>query len=71
MKNFELFLGCHGNGVSVCNKLIEEHGDYKKIAHISSQGIIKWYVAPNTIPNDVLTTIERVATVEKIEYNNR
>lgn len=29
MKKFELFMGCFGNGITVCNKAVQEHGDYK------------------------------------------
>ena len=41
---FELFYGCLGNGTTVCNKAVEENGDYKKIAHISEGGNIRLYV---------------------------
>lgn len=34
-QKFELFLGCPGNGTTVCNKAVMEGGDYKKVAHIS------------------------------------
>lgn len=43
-QKFELFGGCLGNGTTVCNKAVEENGDYKKIAHISNGGRIKWYI---------------------------
>lgn len=43
-KKFELFGGCLGNGTTVCNKAVEENGDYKVIAHISNGGRIKWYI---------------------------
>ena len=43
-QKFELFGGCLGNGTTVCNKAIMENGDYKKIAHISNGGLIKWYI---------------------------
>lgn len=45
MAKFELFMGCLGNGVTVCNKAVTEHGDYKTIAHISEHGHIKLYVS--------------------------
>ena len=28
-------MGCLGNGITVCNKAVEENGDYKVIAHIA------------------------------------
>ena len=61
MKKFELFMGCLGNGVTACNKAIEENGDYKKIAHIAECGKITWYVKPNSIPGDALIRIEHEA----------
>lgn len=61
MKKFELFMGCFGNGTTVCNKAVMENGDYKMIAHISEYGTIKWYVKPETIPGDALLKIEHVA----------
>ena len=48
-KKFKLFLGCLEDGITVCNKAVEENGDYKKIAHISDRGNIKFYgVIKNT-----------------------
>lgn len=46
---FELFCCCLGNGTTVCNKAVEENGDYKKIAHISEGGNIRLYVAESYI----------------------
>ena len=34
MRKFELFMGRLGNGVTVCNSAVQEHGDYKMIAQI-------------------------------------
>ena len=61
MKNFELFMGCLGNGVTVCNKAVEEHGDYKQVAHISNGGNIKFYVPASSIPGPDLLHIEHTA----------
>lgn len=61
MKNFELFMGFLGNGVTVCNKAVEEHGDYKQIAHISNAGNIKFYVPASSIPGPDLHRIEHTA----------
>ena len=61
MNKFELFMGCLGNGVTVCNKAIEEHGDYKQIAHISNGGKIKWYIPVDSIPGPALLRIEHTA----------
>ena len=43
-QNFKLFLGCLGNGVTVCNSAVMENGDFKMVAHISNEGKITWYV---------------------------
>lgn len=43
-KNFRLFMCCLGNGTTVCNAAVMEHGDYKIIAHISNAGRIRWRV---------------------------
>lgn len=42
MKKFKLFMGHLGNGITVCNKAVQEHGDYKVIAHIAECGKITW-----------------------------
>ena len=63
-KKFELFMGCLGNGTTICNKAIEEHGDYKKIAHIAECGKINFYVKPSEIPVDDLLKIEHYADVQ-------
>lgn len=39
-RNFKLFLGCLGNGVTVCNSAVMEGGDFKMVAHISNEGKI-------------------------------
>lgn len=61
MANFELFMGCLGNGVTVCNKAVEEHGDYQQIAHISPAGNIKWYIPVSSVPGPALLRIEHTA----------
>ena len=61
MRKFELFLCCLGNGTTVCNKAVEEHGDYKTVAHIADCGKITWYVEPHTIPADALDRIKKCA----------
>lgn len=61
MANFELFMGCLGNGLTVCNKAVMEHGDYKQIAHTSPAGNIKWYIPVESVPGDALLRIEHTA----------
>lgn len=52
---YDLFFGCLGNGMTVCNKAVEEHGDYKKIAHISHDRKITFY--DKNIPDNIKTQI--------------
>lgn len=69
MKKFELFMGCFGNGITVCNKAVEENGDYKQIAHIAECGKIKWYVNPATyVPGNDLLKIEHTANVQSEKW---
>ena len=68
MENFELFMGCLGNGITCCNKAVEEHGDYKYIAHISSKGNIKFYVKESYIPEDALATIRENGRLEREKF---
>jgi hypothetical protein len=64
-KKFELFMGCLGNGITVCNKAVEENGDYKIIAHISNAGNIKLYVSENYIPFEDMEKIKAAANKNK------
>ena len=68
MKKFELFIGCLGNGLTVCNKAVEENGDYKAIAHIAECGKITWYVEPSKIPGDALLRIEHDADAMHVNF---
>ncbi len=71
MKKFELFMGCLGNGITVCNKAVEENGDYKVIAHIANCGNIKYYVPINYIPGDALLRIEHEADTMYHNWKNQ
>lgn len=68
---FELFMGCLGNGITVCNSAVEEHGDYKHIAHISDNGKIKLYVSENYIPVEDMRRIERTAAEQRKTFLNK
>ena len=70
MKNFKLWMGCLGNGITVCNSAIEESGDYKHIAHISDNGKIKLYVSESYIPVEDMQRIERTATEQRKTFLN-
>lgn len=67
-RKFELFMGCLGNGVTVCNKAVNEHGDYKNVAHISAKGNIKWYVPEDYCPPEAKVRIVEAADVEKRQF---
>lgn len=67
---FELFMGCLGNGITVCNSAVEESGDYKHIAHISDNGKIKLYVSESYIPVEDMQKIERTATEQRKTFLN-
>ena len=70
MKKFKLWLGCLGNGITVCNSAVEEHGDYKHIAHISDSGKIKLYVSKNYIPVENMRRIEQAAAEQRKTFLN-
>lgn len=65
MEKFELFIGYFGNGATVCNSAVYEHGDYKKIAYISPAGNIKLFVRPGYIPADAMQKINNKAMDHK------
>lgn len=65
---FDLFLGHLGNGTIACNKAVYEHGDYKKIAHISEHGVIEWYVSKDSVPEDAIHNIQNVAAWSKEKF---
>lgn len=66
MKQFELFMGHVGNGVTVCDKAVQEYGDYKVIAHIANCGKITWYVNPVVyVPQDAMGKIEKCSENSK------
>lgn len=71
MKNFDLFLGCLGNGITVCNKAVLEYGDYKRVAHISPAGNISLYVSPDYIPAADMEKIRAAASRSKAEFLQR
>ena len=70
MKNFKLWMGCLGNGITVCNSAVEESGDYKHIAHISDNGKIKLYVSKNYIPVEDMQRIEQTAADSRKTFLN-
>ena len=67
-KKFELFMCCMGNGTTICNKVVKEHGDYKTIAHISEHGHIQLYVPENYIPADAMEKIKQTAEADRQKF---
>lgn len=67
-KKFKLFMGCLGNGITVCNSAVMENGDYKYVAHISNGGNIKFYVRKSYIPKDAMQKIIDVANQNRSEF---
>lgn len=67
-QNFKLFLGCLGNGVTVCNSAVMEDSDFKMVAHISNEGKITWYVGEDYPPADALASIRACAEQERVKY---
>ena len=55
MRKYDLMFGCLGNGITVCDRSREEHGDYKTIAHIDPCGAVQFY--EGSMPPDVRTKI--------------
>ena len=70
MENFKLWMGCLGNGITVCNSAVEESGDYKYIAHISDNGKIKLYVSESYIPVEDMQKIEQAAAEQRKTFLN-
>ena len=60
---FDIGMGYLGNGLTVWNRAVEESGDYQTIAHISSEGEIRYYV--DGLPDDVVSRIEQAAAREQ------
>lgn len=67
---FELWFGCFGNGITVCNKAVQSNGEYKDVAHISDGGNIKLYVDRNYIPDDDYRKIENAAQRRSEEFRH-
>ena len=65
MKNFKLWMGCLGNGITVCNSAVENNGEYKHIAHISDSGKIALYVPKSYIPVEDMQRIEQAAAEQR------
>ena len=61
---YDLGYGHLGNGLTVWNRLEEEHGDYKTIAHISPDRTVKFYV--DDLPEDIQKRIRQIAAASEM-----
>jgi len=64
---YDIGMARKGNGITVYNRAEEERGDYKNIAHISDNGVVKYY--DKKLPNDVKKKIEAEAQKMKESVN--
>ena len=58
-KQYDLGYGYMGNGLTVWNRLEEEHGDYKTVAHIEADRTVTFY--DEAMPESVKAQIREVA----------
>jgi N12 class adenine-specific DNA methylase len=59
LSRYDIGYGFMGNGLTVWNRLEEEHGDYKTIAHIDADRSVKFY--DEKLPEIVREQIRKVA----------
>jgi hypothetical protein len=64
---YDIGAGSMGNGTTFWNRAEEEFGDYKKIAHVSDNGEVKFY--DKTLPSNVKKHIEDYAKTQKESVN--
>ena len=70
MTNFKLWMGCLGNGITVCNSAVENNGENKYIAHIGNSGKIALYVPKSYIPVEDMQRIEQTAAEQRKTFLN-
>ncbi|MFQ7107749.1 MAG: LPD11 domain-containing protein, partial [Neglectibacter timonensis] len=63
-KAYDLGYGHLGNGLTVWNRLEEEHGDYKTVAHIAPDRAVTIY--DEEMPQEVREEIQRIADTSEI-----
>lgn len=63
-KAYDLGYGHLGNGVTVWNRLEEEHGDYKTVAHIAPDRTVQIY--DEEMPQAVREEIQRIADTSEM-----
>ena len=63
-KAYDLGYGHLGNGITVWNRLEEEHGDYKTVAHIAPDRTVTFY--DEEMPQAVREEIQRIADTSEM-----
>lgn len=63
-KSYDLGYGHLGNGLTVWNRLEEEHGDYKTVAHIAPDRTVTIY--DEEMPQEVREEIQRIADTSEM-----
>ena len=63
-KAYDLGYGHLGNGITVWNRLEEEHGDYKTVAHIAPDRTVTFY--EEEMPQAVREEIQRIADTSEM-----
>ncbi len=64
---YDLMYGHLGNGVTVSNRLVEEHGDYKTVAHISPERQVTFY--DDALPQTLKEEIEQFARISDMRIS--
>ena len=64
---YDIGMARKGNGITIYNKAEEENGDYKNVAHISDNGVVKYF--DKKIPSNIKKMIEKEATKMKESVN--
>ena len=65
-KAYDLGYGHLGNGITVWNRLEEEHGDYKTVAHIAPDRTVTFY--EEEMPQEVREEIQRIADTSEMDH---
>ena len=64
---YDIGAGSMGNGTTFWNRAEEEFGEYKKLAHVSDNGMVKFY--DKSLPSNVKKHIEDYAKTQKESVN--
>ncbi len=66
-RQFGLGYGYLGNGLTVWNRLEEEHGDYKTLAHIDPDRTVTFY--DDDLPEEIKDQIKKVAATSELSIS--